>query len=540
MSGRHRRALSPRMVNKRVMGAGLAGVAAVFAVAPIAAADPVTPTASDAPRDPTAGTAQVTDVPSTDVPSTDTPSSDVPSSDVPSSDTPSSDVSSSDTPSTDAPSTDAPTSDAPSTGTTADLSAPGHAKVAKAGQKAAVTSAPMAADFGAQKIRVGVQTKSGAWVPPDATTAGTELTIVETGPSVNGSVETTCTTVAGTATPTDDPSATFCTFPQFAATSRVTPAVTVQPGPSNLDFSDYYLAGPGDTVTVTQTTVNPHYLRDTETATVPPCDGVQLGIPFPICFGATDVVFDDGGLPPIATDDTAQVVAGHSVDIDVLQNDQTQGAPDKIDSVTDPVHGSAQIEQSTQTLAATNRKLAAASPATVLYTPDPGFVGHDTFSYTMSTPNGPSTATVSVTVLPPPPTAANDSASTVSGQAVTVNVLANDDAHSGGTLSVDSVGNPSHGTATARGSKIVYTPAADFVGTDTFTYTASTEFGSDTATVTVTVTAPPAAAADSNNGNLAETGVPSAELVDIAAGLLLAGGAASAFGRRRRPRGWHV
>ena len=112
----------------------------------------------------------------------------------------------------------------------------------------------------------------------------------------------------------------------------------------------------------------------------------------------------------------------------------------------------------------------------------------------------------------------------MSGQPVTIDVLANDDAHSGGALHVPAVGTPGHGTATISNGAVVYTPASTFVGTDTFTYTAATRFGTDTATVTVTVGA---------LSGLAATGSSSHNLADIGVLLLITGGAATIVGRRR-------
>ncbi len=61
------------------------------------------------------------------------------------------------------------------------------------------------------------------------------------------------------------------------------------------------------------------------------------------------------------------------------------------------------------------------------------------------------------------------------------------------TLTITNVGTPAHGTAakvtTDQGQAIEYKPAADYVGTDTFSYTIQDSGGqSSTATVTVTVT----------------------------------------------------
>ncbi|QXH44848.1 autotransporter domain-containing protein [Pseudomonas xanthosomatis] len=62
----------------------------------------------------------------------------------------------------------------------------------------------------------------------------------------------------------------------------------------------------------------------------------------------------------------------------------------------------------------------------------------------------------------------------------------------GGSVSqVSIVSNASNGTATATGTTILFTPAAGFAGTDSFTYNATGPGGtSNTATVSVTVTAP--------------------------------------------------
>jgi hypothetical protein len=82
--------------------------------------------------------------------------------------------------------------------------------------------------------------------------------------------------------------------------------------------------------------------------------------------------------------------------------------------------------------------------------------------------------------------------------AVALTVAANASAHlvtlditGGAATSVAVATAASHGTATASGTTIHYTPAAGYSGTDSFTYTATNGAGtSSPATVTVTVTAP--------------------------------------------------
>lgn len=89
-----------------------------------------------------------------------------------------------------------------------------------------------------------------------------------------------------------------------------------------------------------------------------------------------------------------------------------------------------------------------------------------------------------------PPVAVDDTATTSENTAVTVDVLANDSDPDGDSLTVTGVTQPAHGTAAVNGNKTVYTPATDYVGTDSYTYTISDgNGGTDTATVTVTVTA---------------------------------------------------
>jgi hypothetical protein len=151
------------------------------------------------------------------------------------------------------------------------------------------------------------------------------------------------------------------------------------------------------------------------------------------------------------------------------------------------------------------------------------YVGPDKFHYTMSTPNGKSTATVFITVIAPPPIAVNDSARTDVDTPVTIDILANDNARGGGALSIKSVGTPSHGTVSISNGEVVYTPDAGFVGTDTFRYTNATQFGTDNAIVTVTIT---------GNG-LAATGSSSHNLANLGMLLLISGGAATVVGRRR-------
>ena len=87
------------------------------------------------------------------------------------------------------------------------------------------------------------------------------------------------------------------------------------------------------------------------------------------------------------------------------------------------------------------------------------------------------------------PDAVDDSATTDEDAPVVIDVLSNDTDVDGDTLSVVSVSDPAHGSATINeDGTVTYTPDPDFNGVDTFTYTITDgNGGSDTATVTVTV-----------------------------------------------------
>jgi len=94
------------------------------------------------------------------------------------------------------------------------------------------------------------------------------------------------------------------------------------------------------------------------------------------------------------------------------------------------------------------------------------------------------------------PIASPDTASTRSGIAVSIPVMANDRDPDGNTFAIGSFpksGAAKHGTVVRQGANAVYKPAAGFAGTDSFTYRLrdSTNAWSTAARVTVTVVVPP-------------------------------------------------
>ena len=94
-----------------------------------------------------------------------------------------------------------------------------------------------------------------------------------------------------------------------------------------------------------------------------------------------------------------------------------------------------------------------------------------------------------LTTVQPAPVAVNDTASVNANASVTVAVTAND---SGPITSIAIAQAPAHGTATVSGLNVVYTPAHDYFGDDSFKYTATGPGGTSAAAV-VSVTVIPGA-----------------------------------------------
>jgi VCBS repeat-containing protein len=184
---------------------------------------------------------------------------------------------------------------------------------------------------------------------------------------------------------------------------------------------------------------------------------------------------------PVANPDTATVIEDGAVDIAVLANDtDVENDPLSLVSVTQGAHGA----------------VAKNADGTVRYTPAADYSGSDSFTYTVSDSHKESTGRVTVTVAPvnDPPVANPDFTTTFEDTPATeIPIMANDRDPDGDVLSL-TVTQPAHGTVVIdsiiRDSirTVTYTPAPNFNGQDSFTYTISDGHGgSATATVTVTV-----------------------------------------------------
>lgn len=192
------------------------------------------------------------------------------------------------------------------------------------------------------------------------------------------------------------------------------------------------------------------------------------------------------GLRPQAVSDQYQVTTDNVLQIGeangLLGNDvELEEQPLSAVKVSDPQNGTVSIDPE----------------GSFTYTPNPGFVGMDVFSYSASDGvllSCPASVTIQVTEPNEPPVAVDDEYTVAEDTVLTVDaaegVLANDTDEDGDVLTAVLVDAPTRGSLDfqADGS-FVYTPDENFNGTDTFTYLVTDgSLESDVATVTITVT----------------------------------------------------
>ena len=203
---------------------------------------------------------------------------------------------------------------------------------------------------------------------------------------------------------------------------------------------------------------------------------------------------------PVASNDTSTTNEDSSIAINVLANDSDlEGDVLTPSVVTQPSHGAVTINA--------NR--------TITYSPAANFNGTDSFTYRVSDGAlSSNTATVTITVIPvnDAPVAAADAATTGKNVAVGINVLANDTDVDGDPLTPSIVASPLHGSVSVNSNgTITYSPATDYLGSDSFTYQVSDGLlASNIVTVSLivaVVNSAPVAVNDSAN-TLEDTSVP--------------------------------
>jgi len=186
--------------------------------------------------------------------------------------------------------------------------------------------------------------------------------------------------------------------------------------------------------------------------------------------------------PPVAVDDGYTTFRGTPLVVaaleGVLANDEDTPDDALTATLVDGVsHGTLEL----------------AADGAFAYTPAPGFVGSDGFSYRVTDAFGSSdTADVVIDVVNRAPVAFDDAYLATNGQPLVVaapGVLQNDVDPDGDPLTATLVDGVSHGTLElAADGSFRYTASGNFVGTDTFTYRAfDGDLTSAVATVTIDV-----------------------------------------------------
>ncbi len=181
--------------------------------------------------------------------------------------------------------------------------------------------------------------------------------------------------------------------------------------------------------------------------------------------------------PPQAVNDTVETLEEQAVNVPVLGNDaDPEAGPLTVAGVTQGAKGFVAVNPD----------------GTVAYTPNAGETGEDTFTYYVTDVHGgEAAATVTVTIAPlsHAPVANDDAVSVDEDGMAYVEVLSNDSDPDDDFLSVESVTQGTHGSVSINPDNTVkYTPAPNYNGADSFTYTVTDGTGeTDMATVTVTV-----------------------------------------------------
>lgn len=230
---------------------------------------------------------------------------------------------------------------------------------------------PVEANFGSQKIRIGVQQADGSYLPEGTTTAGSVIRIEEQSLGGGAPTVTTCTTL-----------------PAGGTSSQC----------ASFD------GNPGSTYVITQVSAPTGVVASPRRRVVDPCNDSFFGY----CFvDAAYVNFiNTGSVLPEANDDSAESRGGDAVDIDVLANDDSDDPGTTLEVERQPLGGTVEVvgeadrpqEQPLPDDQFGVLDVPTAGNQVVRYTPEPGFEGIDDFTYRLTNGNGADTATVTVSV----------------------------------------------------------------------------------------------------------------------------------------------
>ena len=135
-----------------------------------------------------------------------------------------------------------------------------------------------------------------------------------------------------------------------------------------------------------------------------------------------------------------------------------------------------------------NGTLSGTAP-TLIYTPKANFSGSDSFTFKTNDKklsSAAATVSIMITAANDPPMAYSDSATTQEDDSVSITLAGGDD--DGDVITYRVVNGPSHGSLKGRAPRLIYSPNANFNGSDSFTFkTNDKRADSKTATVSIAV-----------------------------------------------------
>jgi VCBS repeat-containing protein len=203
---------------------------------------------------------------------------------------------------------------------------------------------------------------------------------------------------------------------------------------------------------------------------------------------------------PVATDQTATTAEDAAQPV-TLSGSDVEGDPLAFSIVTGPSHG----------------VLSGAAPS-LIYTPAADYNGNDSFTFTANDGLADSQVaivTIEITPVNDAPAAAGQSVTTAEDGARSVTLTASD--VDGDPLIFSIVAGPSHGVLSGPAPNLTYTPAANYNGSDSFTFRVNDgTVDSNVATVSITITA-------LNDAPVAQNGTASVFSGGSVTGTLVAG-----------------
>lgn len=212
-------------------------------------------------------------------------------------------------------------------------------------------------------------------------------------------------------------------------------------------------------------------------------------------------VYDDPEQNPKCQDASVTTQMETSVDISISAYDP-YNIPFTISVIDQPAHGTIQ-----QNLTEIQFGGGTLSIPVFTYSPDAGYAGIDTFTYTATNDNNVvgNTSTISITVPSLYPEVEGSSASTFMNGTVDVTISATDPQSL--PLTFDAT-DPAHGIVSVVDDVVTYVPDNDYVGSDSFTVTAfNGTYTSQPATINITVNSSNPVANDVNSFTVVNTAV---------------------------------